>query len=149
MDAIVLGGNEQGGKLSADNYMMAIYLRSIVWVQFSEWHLFGGIYHYSIILLGNSFSATCPRANYLRAITGEAIFGMGNYLGGNYPWENCLGTIIRLAIIWGAIVQGTIILGVNCPGVNYPGGNCKKYIYILSHSKERVLYIYIVLYIII
>ena len=43
MDAIVLGGNEQGGKLSADNYMMAIYLRSIVWVQFSEWHLFGGI----------------------------------------------------------------------------------------------------------
>ena len=73
-DAIVLGGNKQGGKLSADNYVKAIYLGSIIRGQFSGWHLFGSNYQYSIILWDNSLSATCPRDNYPGAITGEAIF---------------------------------------------------------------------------
>ena len=29
-DAIVVGGNKQGGKLSGDNYVKAIYLGSII-----------------------------------------------------------------------------------------------------------------------
>ena len=73
-DAVFLGGNKQGGKLSADNYVKVIYLGSIIWGQFFGWHLFGVNYQYSVILWGNNLSTTCPRANYPGAITGEAIF---------------------------------------------------------------------------
>ena len=105
-DAIALGGNKQGGKLSADNYVKAIYLGSIIRGQFSGWQLFGGVYQYSIILWGNSLSDTCPRANYLGAITGVAIFG------GAIIWGLIvLGAIILGAIVQEAIVQGTIICG--------------------------------------
>ena len=34
-DAIVVSGNKQGGKLSGDSYVKAIYLRSIIRRQFS------------------------------------------------------------------------------------------------------------------
>ena len=43
-DAIVVGGNKQGGKLSGDNYVKAIYLGSIIRGQFSWWKLSGGNY---------------------------------------------------------------------------------------------------------
>ena len=95
-DAIVLGCNKQGGKLSADNYVKVIYLGSIIQGQFSGSQLFRGNYLYLITPWGNSLSATCPRANYLEALTGEANF-----------W----GAIIQGAIILGTIVQGAIILG--------------------------------------
>ena len=49
--------------------MKAIYLGSIIRGQ-----LFGGNYQYSIILWGNSLSASCPRAYYPGAVAGKAIF---------------------------------------------------------------------------
>ena len=108
-DAIVLGGNKQRGKLSADNYVKDICLWSIIRGQFSGWQLLRGNYQYSIILCGNSLSVTCPRANYPGAITGEAIFGEqlseDNNPGVNYPWGNC-------------------------PGGNYPRGNCPRTIFL-------------------
>ena len=99
-DAIVLGDNKQEGKLSADNYVKAIYLGSIIRGQFSGWQLFEGNYQYTIILWGNSLRATCSRDNYPGAITGEAIF-----LGGAIIW----GAIILEAIILRAIIRGAII----------------------------------------
>ena len=110
--AIVLGGNKQGGKLSADNYLKAIYLGSIMRRQFSGWHLFGGNYQYSIIMWGYSLSSICPRANYLGAITWEAIFG---------------GEIILGAIILGSNCPGGNYPERYCPGGNYPGGNCPQF----------------------
>ena len=72
-DAIVLGGNKQGGKLSGDNYVKATYLGSIIRGQLSGWQLFWGNYQYSIILWGKILSANCPRSNYLGVVTGEEI----------------------------------------------------------------------------
>ena len=129
-DPIVLG--KQGGKLSADNYVKAIYPGFIIRGQFSGWQLFGGNYQYSIILWGNSLSATCPRVNYPRAITREAIF-RGAIIRG----EIILGAIILRAIVQGEIIRGSIvpraIIRGNYPrkqlsgvGGNYPGGNCVK-----------------------
>ena len=63
-DANVLGGNKQGGTLSSDNYVKAIYLGSIIQWQFSRWKLFGGNYQYSVILWGNCLITTCPRPSY-------------------------------------------------------------------------------------
>ena len=97
---IVLRGDKQGGKLSADNYVKVFYLGSIIQGQFSGWQLFGGKYQHSIIQWGNSLSTTCPRANYLGAITKEAILlvgaiiregGGGNNAGDYYPGGNCPG----------------------------------------------------------
>ena len=36
-DAIILGGSKQGGQLSENNYVKAIYLGSIILGQFSGW----------------------------------------------------------------------------------------------------------------
>ena len=110
-DAIVLGGNKQGRKLSADNYVKTIYLGSIIRRQFSGWYLFGGNYQYSIILWGNSLSATYPRANYLGAITGEAIFWGATIRGAIILEAIILGAIVRGAIILRAIVRGAIARG--------------------------------------
>ena len=73
-DAIVVGVNKQGGKLSGDNYVKAIYLGSIIRGQQIVW---------TPIVLGLIIWG---------AITGKAIFFGGMQLswgyycpGGNYP----------------------------------------------------------------
>ena len=101
MQSNCLGCHCQGGKLSGDNYVKAIYLGSIIRGQFSGWQLFGGNYQYSITLWGNSLSTNCRRANYPGAITGEAIFLGGNYPGGNYSGRQ---------LSWKSIVRGAIVL---------------------------------------
>ena len=151
-DAIVLG--KQGGKLSADNYVKAIYLGSIIWRQFSGWQLFGGNYQYLIILWGTSLSFTCSRANYPGTITGEAIFQgaiiqgaiiMGVIIrgvivrGANVQGEIVRGEIIRGAVVRGAIIQGEIILGGNCLGDNCPSGNCSGGNYLGGNCPEALV----------
>ena len=83
-DAIVLGGNKQGGiiceqlcesHLSGVHYLGAVFRVAFIW----------GDYQYSVILWGNSLNSPCPRAYYLRG--------------------NCLGAFVR-----GAMVQAAIVL---------------------------------------
>ena len=105
-NAIVLGGNKKGGKLSGGNYVKAIYLGSIIQGQFSRWQRFEGNYQWSIILRGNSLGANFWGAIIRGAINrgqlswgqlsrrnlsfggGGQLFG-GNYLRGSCPGGNC------------------------------------------------------------
>ena len=82
-DAILLGDNKKGGKLSGGNYVKAIYLGSIIQGQFSRWQLLESNYQWSIIL---------------REIVLGQFFRV-QLSGGQ--------------LSWGTIVQGTIILGDN------------------------------------
>ena len=91
-NAIVLGGNKKGGRLSGGNYLKAIYLGSIIQRQFFRGKLFGCNYQWSIILGDNSF---------LGAITWESILG-GEIVWGQLPW--------RGAIVWRAIIRREVVL---------------------------------------
>ena len=76
-DAILLGGNKKGGKLSGGNYVKAIYLGSIIQGQFSRWQLLESNYQWSIILRGNNFGS----------IFWDAIIRGATILGYNCPGD--------------------------------------------------------------
>ena len=86
-DDIVLGSNENGGKLSGANYVKAIYLESTINGSFP------GDNYLGVIISGQLFC---------EAIVWASIFfffwGGGE---GNYPRGNCPG-----AVVLGAIIPG-------------------------------------------
>lgn len=101
-DAIVLGINKKGAKLSG-----AIRGKTFVRGSLSRGN-FPGENCLRVIISGQLF---CKATVWAPTVQGLIIWGGGDYRGGNFLGDS---------------YPGAIILGANFPEGNYRGGNCPK-----------------------